>query len=334
MFKRINLEISNICNLKCSFCPEVERPQKVMSVEDFSKVLKKISPHTEEIVPHLLGEPLNHPKLVEILDTAKTFKVPINLTTNGVLLTDGKIPQLLHPALRQINFSLQSFGDNFKNKSPRIYLERIKRFSDMAFLERPDLYINLRFWDVQMAGSQAHQANHSVVQDASLLKGDCDEVFSPPSMELTEFQKDLSEIFAFDWSDVRIDLRRKKNWLVRNRLYLHFDSRFEWPQLDKAEISTKGFCHGLTGHIGIHADGTVVPCCLDDKAVLALGNIYQESLEDILQSKRATNIREGFAKGELREALCQRCDYVKRFSKKATKLKSQSADQRRESKPN
>jgi len=296
-FKRINIEISNICNLKCSFCPEVERSQKVMSVSEFASILDKVANVTEEIVPHLLGEPLNHPHIMEILDIAHKKNVKVNLTTNGVLLSEQRMAVLLHPALRQVNISLQSFADNFKGASPRIYMAKMSRFVTEAERTRADLYINLRFWD------------SDVLVD---------------SLNPSEIMVSCSEAFDFSWSDVKIDVRRKKNFHIRNRLYLHFDSRFIWPKLEASKVSEKGFCHGLSGHIGIHADGTVVPCCLDDKGILALGNLHTQPLQDILGSPKAQNMLEGFEKGELREDLCQKCDFVKRFSRKSRLPNKQS----------
>ena len=293
MFKRINIEISNICNLKCSFCPAVERTKQVMEVKEFSKILSKVARRAEEIVPHLLGEPLNHPQLALILDEADKFGVKINLTTNGILLNEEKGNLLLHPVVRQVNFSLQAFEDNFKDQSVGVYLRRIERFVHLALELRPDLYINLRLWNLQTSISD---------------------------LEQSDLMTQMSEIFQFSWSDIHIDIRRRKNFKIRGRLYLHFDSRFEWPTLKRPEISKKGYCHALTGHIGVHADGTVVPCCLDDKGVLALGNLNESSLEDILASPKAINMREGFAKGELREELCRKCDFITRFSRKPLNL--------------
>jgi radical SAM protein with 4Fe4S-binding SPASM domain len=108
--------------------------------------------------------------------------------------------------------------------------------------------------------------------------------------------------------------RRRKSHRLKGRLYLHFDSRFVWPDLKNQILQTKGFCHGLTGHFGIHADGTVVPCCLDHNADIPLGNAFETPIEDILNAPRATKIREGFARGELVEDLCKRCGYINRFN--------------------
>jgi radical SAM protein with 4Fe4S-binding SPASM domain len=293
-FKRINIEISNICNLKCSFCPEVDRNKQVMGVSEFREILSKVAERTEEIVPHLLGEPLNHPHFAQILEEAHKFGAKLNLTTNGVLINDERSKLLLHPAVRQVNFSFQAFEDNFKEQSSIIYLRRIEKFVLAALEHRPDLYINFRFWNLKSSLGE---------------------------LEISDLMSQAAEIFQFSWSDVNVDIRRRKNFKIRGRLYLHFDSRFEWPRLDRPEISDKGFCHALTGHFGIHADGKVVPCCLDDKGVLNLGNLFESSLDDILNSPRAVNIREGFAKGELREELCRKCDFITRFSRKPLTVK-------------
>ncbi len=98
-------------------------------------------------------------------------------------------------------------------------------------------------------------------------------------------------------------------------MYLHFDTRFEWPDLENKSFGSNGRCNGLIGHIGIQADGTVVPCCLDKEAILNLGNCLETPLSDILNDKRATEMRDGFNNGKLVEDLCKRCDFIKRFSK-------------------
>lgn len=287
-FKRINVEISNVCNLKCSFCPEVDRARQVMSPEDFERVIADVAPLTEEVVLHLLGEPLNHPQLDLVIAACERHQVPVNVVTNGVLLNAAKRELLLQKIVRQVSFSLQSFEDNFKGQDPRPYLKKIQTFVDRALVERPDLYVNLRFWDLGGTSALATERNGTM-------------------------RALLAETFGFDWCDVKVDLRRRKNWKLRGRLYLHFDSRFSWPSLDAPLHAKEGYCHGLTGHVGIHADGTVVPCCLDQKADMALGNVFDASLAEILDGPRARNIREGFAAGELREALCQRCTFITRF---------------------
>ena len=287
-FKRINIEISNICNLKCSFCPSGERDKQVMSVADFDRLAGEVAGLTEEVVLHLLGEPLGHPEFARILDACDRVGVRANIVTNGVLMTGGRPAELLRPIVRQVSFSLHSFEDNFKHQDPEVYFRRIANFIERAEAERPDLYINLRLWDLDGVGAD-DTARNSKMRDL------------------------LASNFGFDWTDVKVDLRRRKNWRIRGRIYLHFDSRFEWPRMDLPVQGTKGFCQGLTGHVGIHADGTVVPCCLDHKADMPLGNVHTTPMREILAGPRATAMRLGFQRGELVEPLCQRCTFISRF---------------------
>lgn len=298
-FDRINIEISNSCNLKCSFCPSVERGKQVLTPAEFRKVLGDVAPLTKEVVLHLLGEPLGHPQLGEILEVAGQHSVPVNVVTNGVLMTGDRPKLLLSPIVRQVSFSLHSFEANFPDSDPGVYISRIKRFADQALIERPDLYLNLRFWDLDGLGASQPSRNHSV-------------------------REATSRAFGFNWRDVTADLRRKKNWRVAGRLFLHFDSRFEWPSIHREILQERGTCRALKGHIGIHADGTVVPCCLDHNADIPLGNIFETSLEQILASSRATKMKQGFDRGLLVEDLCKRCGFIERFSRNIPKARLDS----------
>jgi radical SAM protein with 4Fe4S-binding SPASM domain len=295
-YERVNIEIISTCNLKCSFCPSGESPKSVMTPSQFYQIIHSLQGRTKEVVLHLLGEPLTHPELDGILSAAADAQMPINIVTNGLLLHEKSRELLLRPIVRQVSISLQSFTDNFKGEKPDLYLKRIKKFADEALQRRPDLYLNLRFWDLKNWAE-------AVDQDADLMETD-NQIL----------RRLLSEVFQFQWADVQVDLKRKKNHRLRGRQYLHFDSRFVWPSLKNEVLQTKGFCHGLSGHFGIHADGTVVPCCLDHNADVRLGNVFTSPIEDILESKRALAMLEGFSRRVLVEELCKRCGFISRFN--------------------
>ena len=88
MFKKIYIEITNICNLKCSFCPETNRKKQAMSIEDFEEIIRKIHKHTKLVCLHVKGEPLLHNKLQEILEILEKYNLKANITTNGTLIKD------------------------------------------------------------------------------------------------------------------------------------------------------------------------------------------------------------------------------------------------------
>lgn len=291
-FHKVNIEISNICNLQCSFCPEVIREKKMMSVQLFEHIIQQVAPNTDQVCLHLMGDPLVHPKVFDFFEICRKHQVKIFFVTNGVLLKESNIEVLLHPQLRQVNFSLHSFFDNFPNKDPQKYLEKIFYFTDLAFQKRPDLYINYRLWNLQDP------------------KG--------ASSQNTEMLQKIEEHFQISLQ-TQIDVRQRKSILIKDRLYLHFDTEFIWPSLELPVLGESGTCYGLTSHFGILVDGTVVPCCLDKEGVISLGNIQNQSLLEILESPRAKQMLLGFRQRTLIEDLCRRCNYIDRFKRSDSK---------------
>lgn len=295
MFSKVNIEISNICNLQCTFCPEVIRPKKLMDEALFEKVIREVAPLTEQVCFHLMGEPLLHPKLERFLEICSTEKVPVNLVSNGVLLTDQRAEFLLHPIVRQVNFSLHSFNDNYPEKDHQDYLEKIFRFTEKAFEKRPDLYLNFRLWNLPKV----------------------DEVENPVQKKNREMLRAVETRFHVDLQkkiDANFDVRLQKSYRVKNRLYLHFDTEFIWPSLSLPELGTRGTCKGLSNHFGVLVEGTVVPCCLDKEAAIPLGNVLHQSIPEILAGERARAILKGFQERRLVEELCRKCQYIERFN--------------------
>ena len=293
-FQKVYIEISNVCNLQCTFCPPVTREKQFMEPELFKKVALAVAPLTEEVCFHLMGEPLLHPEFDAYVNFCGTLGLPVNLTTNGILLSAERMRALLNPALKQINFSLQSFESNFPERDNSSYLQRIFDFTERALEERPDLYINYRLWN---QGAEGVQASNDLILEK------------------------IKQALHTDFNPVS-DVRWKKSVKIKGRVYLHFDTRFEWPYPSQPIRSTQGFCYGLSTHMGILADGTVVPCCLDKEGIITLGNCGSQNISDIIQSPRAQSIQEGLMNGILVEDLCQKCTFISRFDNKLKNIKS------------
>lgn len=256
-----------------------------MNVAEFEDALKQVAPLAEIVCLHLLGEPLAHPKFSEILEVCERYNTQIELTTNGILIKRHHERILSSKCVRQVNFSLQAFKDNFPGRDLDPYLQPIFEFAMSAHAQRPELYVNFRLWN--------QQSNDSDNEDV--------------------FQKIESYFNLTINRNVETGaIKSKKIW---NRVYLHFDSRFEWPSFSLAHQGTRGRCHGAVNHIGIHADGTVVPCCLDKNGEINLGNVKEQPLLDILNSERFLKMREGFLNGVLVEEFCQHCSFIRRFDK-------------------
>ena len=97
---------------------------------------------------------------------------------------------------------------------------------------------------------------------------------------------------------------------ITNNLIIDTFHVFIWPDLNNNYYNECGTCKGLIDHIGILSDGTVIPCCLDSKGIINLGNIYKDNIDDILKGNRAKNMIDGFKKNNKYEELCKHCSFI------------------------
>jgi radical SAM protein with 4Fe4S-binding SPASM domain len=283
-FKKTYIEITNICNLSCEFCPKTDRPAQFMDAGVFEEILRKIKGHSEHLYFHVMGEPLLHPDIGVFLDLCLKYGYRVNLTTNGTLINKAGIKILTKRALRQVNFSLHSFRGNSIDYPIDSYLDNIFQFIHEAQSLR-DLLICLRLWN--LSDDCASEKNRYILQ---------------------RIEKEFNLPYIIEEK-----LTPCRGIKISENIFLNQAARFDWPGMDRDEISDKGFCYGLRDQIAVLVDGTVVPCCLDGEGVIKLGNILDNELQDIIESKRAKDIYNGFSNREVVESLCRKCGYRTRF---------------------
>lgn len=273
-FKKIYIEITNVCNLNCSFCAKNKRPASFMSEAQFHYLLKQIKPYTNYLYFHVLGEPLLHPQLEQFLNMAQEAGFFVNLTSNGILLPQRV--NILKGRIRQLNLSLHSLPQE-AGCHPDRYLQDCLRCGDE--LAEAGCYLSYRFWN-KKAG------------------------------KLDEESARMLEVIATHYG---IDDLMYENQKLASRRFLNFEEQFVWPSLQHPYLSQSGTCYGMRQQCAILVDGTLVPCCLDSLGECSLGNVFEQPFATLIASARAQTMIEGFQKGKLCEALCQRCGFRKKF---------------------
>lgn len=260
-----------------------------MGLEEFDRLNKQLKPFTKELAYHIVGDPLVLSNLKEYLNISSKYDLKVNLTTTANNISKKDYEALLNPIIKQINFSINSYNANSHKKSLDEYLEPILDFISFAQEEKHEYFINLRIWNLDEKES-AKQFNKKVFEKVN-----------------TRFKSkiEIEDIYK----------NKPKNIRIARKVFFHFDEYFNWPDLKNEVVSKKGSCYGLDSHFGILSTGEVVPCCLDQNAYINLGNTKNTQLSDILNSKRAIAIKEGFKKSILVEELCQKCEYRTRFDK-------------------
>ena len=271
--KKVYVEITNVCNLDCSFCHGTKREKRFLPPEDFRLFAEKIRPHTEYIYLHVLGEPLIHPQLKEILAICTELHFKVTVTTNGTLLRRNADVLLSCPALYKVSVSLHSFEANERKSLLEDYMTGVCVFAAKA--ARQGVIVALRLWN--------EGGENSLNSDINAL---------------------ISDRFPGPYRENRSGITLSKN------VFLEYGEKFDWPDLAAPETGA-GFCMGLRDQAAVLCDGTVVPCCLDCEGDIPLGNLYEQSLEDILNGERAKNLINGFSERRASEELCRRCGYAK-----------------------
>lgn len=277
-FKKVYIEITNVCNLNCSFCIKDNRIRKSMSVYEFENILKKVDGYTDYIYLHVKGEPLIHNNLDEILSLTSRYNKYVNITTNGVFLKDKVDILKKYNNIRQINISLHS--ENNKTN----YVEDIMEAVDKL----KNIFIVYRFWTLK---------NNKL--DNKMLK---------------YLEKIKEKYFIND--DMYNKIIKGNNIKIDNNIYINKDKEFEWPSLSNNYYNECGFCYGLKNQIGILVDGTITICCLDSFGVSNLGNIFNDNMEKIIDSQKVKNIIKGFNDRKVYLDICRHCSYKERFNKK------------------
>ena len=286
-FYRIYIELTNICGLRCSFCPTKELPNTTMDLAFFESVVQEAKPFTREIACHVVGDPLTLPNLEKYLDIIHKYKMKAMLTTSGYFMKKHSFETLFHPAVKQINVSLNAFNKNDTSISFEQYMKPILNLCHEKVRQEKELFINLRMWNL-------------------------DEIMSEEKFN-TELFTMLEKEFQVTLDLNSLDPKEKKSIRLESKVLLHFDNYFEWPSLENKNYG-HGTCQGLDSHIGILANGDVIPCCLDNDAVMKLGNVKEKSLKEILYGKRATEMIDGFKVGHCSEEMCLKCSYKERFN--------------------
>ena len=284
-FPKIYIEITNVCNLRCSFCRGTERTPALLSPEVFRRYAEEAKQFTDYVYLHVMGEPLLHPNLDSIIDIASEVGLRVCLTTNGTLL--HKKMDLLREranALYKISISLHAHEGNGEEAMGRPLDSYVREVAECAReLGRRGVITVLRLWNGDNPDAAVPAKNTQNGETLAILR----------------------EIFGGEWTENR---RGQK---IGDGVYLEWGDKFDWPT-DDGSLPDRGprtHCFAMKDHVAILVDGRVLPCCIDCDGRMALGNLSEQSLAEILADEPAETFRKGLAEGRLDYPLCRHCNF-------------------------
>ncbi len=295
-FKKVYIEITNVCNLDCKFCPKTKREARFMSLDEVRLVIAKFKNSAKKFYLHVMGEPCLHPDINEIVKEFKKENLNINIVTNGTIIE--KLNTKNSP--NSVCISLHSFSNNDTTLSLKEYIDKAINYYNN--IKNNDTFTEFRLWNItkKTINNEENQFLLSYLENE--IKTDIN-------------LKEYVENYVLE--DNSNSSKRRFNKEIKNKLYISMAKEFSWPYIDNEnDKEERGFCYGLRNQIAILSDGTVVPCCLDSEGEINLGNIFCQELIDILNSKRAKEMFDGFTAKRITENLCKNCGYRKMYFKK------------------
>ena len=274
MYSKVYLEITNVCNKNCSFCPGTKRKKAFISKQNFDIITDKLIGITKYLYLHVMGEPTLHPDVIGFIKSATNKGFFVTVTTNASLI-DKHGKDMVDAGVYKVNLSVHSFEDGDLSLHSK-YLDACINFAKYAS-DNGALTV-FRLWN---------NGGNDSFNDLTIKK--------------------IEDAFS-----INID-KNSRSYTIRKGVYLEHGDKFTWPDLGEEEGDGKVFCYGLKDHFAILCNGTIVPCCLDREGVINLGNALTDDISKVLLSDRVTKIRDGFKNRNAVEELCKKCPYARRF---------------------
>lgn len=313
---RIHIELTNICNFSCEFCPEEKMNRSLgrMSTDMAEDIIKEIALYkiAKDVYFHVMGEPTLHPDLTLLSEIAAQKGLRVCITTNGSMLNKKLYRELKAAGVKQIFISLQTPDENsFKLRGTRSitfddYAERILNIAS-EHINAPD---NMELI-IGFLSSPLRRLIIPIIKEISIadttqqlrfhLANWCEQILlrAEKQEQLDEVMKQIKRVNSF-----------RENVIVLGR-GIKFLTRVlgDWKSVtEHNRIKARfGYCHGLQNNFGILYNGDYTYCCTDFDGKTTKGNFKNQTIIEYLGSRQIQRVVKGFRKFRVIEPYCQRC---------------------------
>jgi len=316
-----HIQFSNFCNMSCVMCWNGNNPKTQKLTEELvEKVAQQLGPHLSLIQPYDGSEPLIL-TWEETRDLARKYGVLLKITTNVQFLDQEKFNELkditqtlclsidthvpeIFEKIRLRSNSSKVFK-NFSETAQRcrdanlectvnvvLMMENLPFMPDTLryFAEMGYDDVNLmQMIDINNDSNFHDPLAHLSDEFLEWVKQDCIKACKETKIRML-WNVGKMEIFDFREEPATLDPRRKE------------ENHFDW----RMRLHFPGFCRNVMNKIRIEADGNVAPCCYATEGQLSLGNLNDQSFEEIWNGTEAKDLRRAMYCDDL-PSLCREC---------------------------
>ncbi|MBV4421994.1 radical SAM/SPASM domain-containing protein [Clostridium tyrobutyricum] len=285
----IDIELTNYCNYNCFMCPVgtgmMKRQQGFMSDNTYNIILNQIKDYKIPIRFIRWGEPTLHKKFIEYIIEAKKLGIICHFNTNGTLLTEEDIKQLIEIELDSIKFSFQGVDE--------------KSYSEM----RNSNYYNSLLDKIKLVHKMRGNKQFPYIHVASTITYET-------KNQINDFKKNIQE-----YCDLVTIGRTVLEHIDIDKVKLSLDKKDMLKELKTKESVIKkhyNCCPEIFDKLSINWNGDVTACCRDYDNKMLVGNINESSLIDIWNSDKINSFRKILGENKYDKLeLCKTCyDYM------------------------
>lgn len=312
---RVYLELSNICNFKCDFCP-VDHSTRKKEYMEFSLLKKAVDEIAEEkisdwIAFHVLGEPLLYPRFLDAVSYVKSKGLKLTVTTNGALLTREIVRSLVKLQVDKLSISLESANER----------DHLSRGSKIEFRDYYSRILDGLRVIKHTPGNTKVMLSMMNPSSKKYFNVDKNKGMGPAQggfkMKLLSVIRDIYKSIGRDIpgekilrSLAKINCNRPKEVILDEQIRIYIQMFMDWGNsfTTKSVVPSKiGYCGYALNNVGVLSNGNVTICCADYDGATCLGNLKNRSLTSLLLSEKAEEVREGFQHFRVTHPYCRRC---------------------------
>ena len=279
------IEPTNVCNFKCLMCWQSAAdylqkggPFEAMNEQIFKKIIddlkdmvQKYNKRIKVIKLYSTGEPMIHPKIGKMVRSIKASGIcdSLEITTNASMLTEELAKEFIEAGLDYLRVSIYS-----------VRAERLSRITNQRKFTPDDIHDNIeRLYNLRKAAG----AKKPFI---------CAKIMDTHDEENEEFKASYKSISDEQLIDIPWELPATGEGELE-KLYGGEPEGAVAQQkyLDTSLYKRRKACRYPFTHITLRNNGDAVVCCLDWPRATKIGNIMEESIDDIWHGKQLYDFR-------------------------------------------
>ncbi|MCL4468241.1 MAG: radical SAM protein [Deltaproteobacteria bacterium] len=273
--KLISLELTNACNARCVMCPRDQMSRKIgtMGMDVIEKLCRDAyQKPVQKINMFGFGESLLHPRLIEIINYVKKSLpgVELNLSTNAQLLDDRLASGLLASGIDRINIDIDGVTKG-------TYEQVRKQLKFETVIANINNLIQMR-----------NKLHSRVIVSVTIIEMDLTKAEIKPFRRLWSGVADIVYVNHYNtWTGVFPDRNARK---VKQ-------NKFNVP------------CKNPWREMIVNYNGSIAFCCMDFNSTVIVGNIMEQTIEEIWRGEKMEKLRRLHLQGRYNEIpICSRCN--------------------------